>query len=411
MRNRSVTRTLLPSAALVRGRLVLAAGLAIAGAAAPLPARAQDGGDPEARGVPAPAGSAFEIGGRLYTRWTLADDPDEPLDAFSLSSARIQVEWRPETWVEAVVEVEAEGLADGGGVTDLLRDAYIELAPLRWLEVRAGRFKRPFSQIELLPLRRIPAIGRGAANRWVVDRLAYGGRDVGLQIGGRLWDDARLDYAVGVFNGTPTSLVDRGLDGFKDFSARLDARPLRWLSAGLSFSLKVLEDADLPALVDPAVFPAGYDEADFRRDHAWMIGATWMTGADLRIRVADLQLLVEASFGENWWFDGQPHTATVGLIASYRIYLPPDGFLVLEPVVRGELAIPRIDHADERLWSASAGVNLCIGPHVRVMVGGEFQRTEGRQPDETAAEGLWPGEWPGSWDDRNRLIVQLAFDT
>jgi hypothetical protein len=331
---------------------------------------------------------------------------------------RAQATWRPADWVKAVLEVEAEQLVQAGTADGMLRDAYIGLTAFPWLEVRAGQFKRPFSRIELLPRRRLTTIDRGLVNRWAVGRLGYGERDVGVALGGRLWDAARLDYAVGVFNGNGAGVLEGDGYGFKDFSARLDARPVRWLSLGLSFSLDTLEDGDLPYLVDPAIFaavdpaeyPGGYTEDDFRTEHAWMVGTSWMSGADVAVRAGGLWLLVEAVFGQNWWFEGRPLTTGVTLLASYEIELSDAWGIRLEPVFRGELVIPRIAFPDVRIWRAVAGMNLQLGDYVRLMVDGEFTRVEGAEPDDVTRDGLWPGEWPGGWEDTSCLLVQLAFD-
>ncbi len=360
-----------------------------------------------------------ELDARLYTVWQLTDESDEPGNEFALNSMRVQGTWEPVDWAKAVLELEAEQLVQSGTADGLLRDAYVELAPFRWLEVQVGQFKRPFSRIELTSRRNLRTVNRGALNRWAVGRLGYGERDIGLGLSGRLWKAARLDYAVGVFNGRGAGMVESAGQGFKDFSARLDARPVDWLSLGLSFSLNTREDADLPYLVDPAIFaevddpvryPGGYNEIDFRLEHGWLVGTSWMTGADAAVRAAGLRLLAEAVLGENWWFEGSPLTSAVTLVASYEFVLSDEWGLGLEPVFRGELVLPRIAELDQRMWRAVVGVNLRLGEYVRLMVDGEFTRVEGPQPDEVARGGLWPGEWPGDWEDVNCLLVQLALD-
>ena len=362
--------------------------------------------------------AVLDFDGRLHVLWRLSDEPDAPLNEFALNSVRLQASWRQGDWLDAVLELEAEEALQSGSASTLLRDAYVKLTALPWLEVRAGQLKRSFSRLELLPRRRLPTIDRGPANRWNVRRLGYGDRDVGLELGGRLWEDGRLDYAIGVFNGEGAGLAESGISGFKDLSARLEMRPIRWLSFGLSFSLDTREESDLPHLVDPAIFaevdpaefPAGYTEDDFRREHAWMAGTSWMGGADVGVQVEGLRLYAEALFGDNWWFEGEPYTTSVTLLASYEMELSSDWAIRLEPVVRGELVVPRIESLDSRVWFAVVGVNLHVGSHVRVMVDGEFIRVEGAEPDEVARKGLWPGEWPGGWESVNRLSVQLAFD-
>ena len=360
----------------------------------------------------------LEFDGRVYALWRLTDEAEAPRNQFLLSSVRLQATWRQGDWLDAVLELEAEQAIQTGSAVGLLRDAYVKVSPLPWLRIVAGQFKRPFSRLELLPLRRVPTVGRGMVNRWMVGRLGYGARDIGLGITGRIWDDARLDYSVGVFNGNGAGMDEGGFAGFKDFSARLDARPVRWLALGLSFSLDTLEDGDLLGLVDPAIFadvdpdefPAGYTAGTFRREHAWMKGSWWMCGADVFVRIAGVHLLAEAMFGQNWWFQNQPYTAGLTFLASYEIELSSEWDIRLEPLAELELIVPRTGVPDSRMWRALVGANLRFGDHLRLMIDGDFTRVEGAEPDEVTREGWWPREWPGTWAGENRLSVQLAFN-
>lgn len=346
--------------------------------------------------------------GRLYALWRLTDDVEDPGNEFLLNTARLQATWEPAGWIEMVLELEAEELLQAGSARGLLRDAYVELSPFRWLRVTAGQFKRSFSRIERTPRRNLRTIDRGLANRWIVERLGYGGRDLGVALTGRLWDAARLDYAVGVFNGPGEGLLESGGDGLKDLSARLEARPVDWFSFGLSVSLDTLETADLPRLVEPEVLERNPSFVD---DFGWLAGSWWMAEADVMFRPADLRLLVEASLGENWWYEGAPLTSAVTFEASYEFALSDEWDVGLEPVFRGELVLPRIAERAQRKWRATAGVNLLLGRYVRVMVEGQFTRVEGEEPNlERTPGGLAPDEWPGGWESVNCLLVQLAVD-
>lgn len=388
-----------------------APGAASGGATLAEAAVAGSGGGGDGGGAAAGAGidwANVELEGRLYVVWRLTDEPDRPGNEFLLNTARLQATWAPMEWARAVLELEVEEALRAGSAQGLLRDAYVELSPFGWLHVLAGQFKRPFSRIELMQRRNLRTIDRGAANAWIVERLGYGGRDLGVALAGRLWKAINLDYAVGVFNGPGEGLLESGGDGFKDLSARLDARPVDWFSFGLSFSLDTLETADLPRLVDAAVLERNPYFVD---QFGWVAGSWWMTGADVVFRPADLRLLVEASLGENWWYEGAPLTSTVTFEASYEFELSEEWGLGLEPVFRGELVLPRIAERAQRKWRATAGANLLLGSHVRVMVEGRFTRVEGEEPNlERTPGGPAPNEWPGGWEDVNCLLVQLALD-
>jgi len=363
----------------------------------------------------------FDVGARLYAMWMLRDELYQPTNEFRVNLARVKLGWTQWNLVEAVVKVDLDQFIQDAGDTVLLRDLYVRVQPWYWLSLKMGQFKKPFSRIELLSRRRFPLIRRGMANDYITEHLLYGDRDVGLMLEGRLWKRAKLDYAVGIFNGMGMNNQELGFDGHKDIAARLESRPVKWLSVGANVSLKLIETEDLPgfvnqdnfAYVEPREYPQGYTAIDFMAEHEWMTGTAWMAGVDGLVRVGKLQIVVEGTLGENWWFKKYPYVWSAVLMASYKYKLPTKWPLWVEPVVQGEVLtlMPSMDRWRNRMWRVMPGVNLHVGKYVRLMVDGEFLFAQGTESDIDGSrrDGLWPNEWPGAFDDSWRLMVQAAF--
>jgi hypothetical protein len=364
---------------------------------------------------------AFELEARLGALWAMTDREDDPVHEFEVSHARLQLTWEQWKIVKARISVDLEQLVDEGDPA-ILRDLWIGVRPADWLGVRIGQFKKPFSRIELTSYGKLPLIRRGISNRYLVEHLGYGDRDLGLMLEGRLVPDVRLDYAVGVFNGRGRNRPELSRDGSMDLAARLEARPAKWISLGASGSLKLIDEADLPALVDADdraavdedAYPLGYGDEDFVREHGWMAGPAWMAGADAALKVGGLRVAAEGMFGENWWFERYPLAWSGLLMLSYRLPLGERWPIHLEPALRGEVLtiLTSTSLWRARLWQLAPGINLHVGEHVRLMLDGEFVFAQGTEADLDGSrrDGLWPNEWPGSFADSKRLLVQLLFE-
>lgn len=128
--------------------------------------------------VPARAGAEPpELTGRLFARqsFTSASFGDEPgvwQWTQSVASARLAAKYSYRDTVKTEVEVE---FSDGKGK---IRDAYVRYRPTRAFSLKAGRFKKPISAVQLEGLWSLPVIERG-----LLDELQFG--TVSLPIGGR----------------------------------------------------------------------------------------------------------------------------------------------------------------------------------------------------------------------------------
>ncbi len=318
----------------------------------------------------------MEIQGRLYGLYSWQNlDEFEAEHGFSLERARLEFTFHPASWIEAVVEAALDDVDETGAIDDLLRDAFVDLTPRRWFAVRAGQFKKPFSLMELKSKGKLPVITRGLSNDFLVRDLGYGGRDVGVALGGRLKAPLRLEWMLGVFNGAGANRLEDDPSGAKDAAGRLEVEPLDGLKLGINgsirnFDLRIPENEDKPA-------------------------TAWMGGGDLQFKWRGLRLQVEGLFGVNHLSAGNPEAASVQALATWKIKLPRRR-MSLTPVVRVDALWPVFSERKDRAFLATAGVNWQVADHVRLMLQVELVRS-----DDTLAS-LWP--------EGERVFLQLALD-
>lgn len=318
----------------------------------------------------------MEVQARLYGLYSW-QNLDEALaeHGFSLERARLELTFLPAKWIEATIEAALDDVDERGTPDDLLRDAFARLKPRKWLELRVGQFKKPFSLMELRSKGKLPVITRGLSNDFLVRELGYGGRDVGAALGGRLKAPLRLEWMVGVFNGAGANQLEDDPSGAKDAAGRLEIEPVDGLKLGLNgsirnFDLSIPENEDKPA-------------------------TAWMTGGDLQFKWRGLRLQIEGLYGVNHLSAGHPEAASLQALATWKFKLPRRK-MSLQPVVRVDALWPVFSERGDRAWLATAGVNWQIADHVRLMLQVEVIRA-----DDTLAT-LWPsGE---------QVFLQLALD-
>ncbi|RKG82037.1 porin [Corallococcus exercitus] len=112
-------------------------------------------------------------------------------------------------------------MPDFGVNQPLVQDAYVDLHPVDWLRLRAGRFKTPFG-LELLQANTdVPFIERSLT----FDLVPV--RDAGVQLHGDI-AGGRLHYAFAVVNGDPDGAsIDVNTDDSFDLVARVFAQPFK----------------------------------------------------------------------------------------------------------------------------------------------------------------------------------------
>ena len=123
-----------------------------------------------------------------------------------------------------------------------IMDAYAEIKFNDYLILTAGQFRVPFSNENLIPVRKFDLIDFSQA----IDALVFrsndvignqNGRDIGIQLGGTLLKrgvSSLVEYKVGVFNGSGINIADTA-NNAKDIAGRLIVNPVKGLSIGASY--------------------------------------------------------------------------------------------------------------------------------------------------------------------------------
>lgn len=186
-------------------------------------------------------------------------------------------ETQPELFLDqAVVEAEAElskriHMEIGFNLRNAtVRDAFVNYRLRNAIQFRLGRFKRPFSRLELRSRGKLPFRDRGLFNDLVLTESGFGGRAIGAMVWGRPTESLR--YSLAVAN---PGAMGSGIEGV-DVIARIVYEPAPWLSIGLNAMHKWTERfADGPNLSLHAV------------------------GADARLEIGQLEVVLEADAAQN----------------------------------------------------------------------------------------------------------------
>lgn len=334
----------------------------------------------------------LKVGARIHTLWTLTDEAEQPENAFGLDMARVKFDWRQSKLVRGVLQLDVDQLQKSASKTAVLRDAYVKVAPMQYLQFRMGQFKRQFSRVELRSRSRLETVHRGLSNDWIIEELGYGDRDLGFQVEGRVGDNDLVEYAVGVFNGSGKNAAEEDPDGSKDFVGRVEVKPLDMLSVGANGVYKTF-DTSSSSLHHP--------------------DSAWAAGGDFRLKMDGLRLLGEYLRGENFLYSDMEHMLEEGmwadyyhesvatswstvLMLTYKHKLSDKYRLALQPVVKGEYLVPDDSLDDAYVWALTSGVNLFIGKHVRLMFNSEIVRPAANAPI--------------TWMEYDKYMVQMAFD-
>jgi phosphate-selective porin OprO/OprP len=161
--------------------------------------------------------SQLKVGGYMHSdgRFYLDDTGNRGTDAFVLRRVRPFLQGTVFKFIDFHL------LPDFGEGKAALQDAYLEIRYFPKASLRAGKSKTPFGLGRLQSATDIQFVERGLPTGLVPNR------DLGIQLSGDL-AKKRLNYAIGVFNGTlDGGSVDGDTNDGKDYVARLFATPFQ----------------------------------------------------------------------------------------------------------------------------------------------------------------------------------------
>lgn len=267
---------------------------------------------------------------------------------FFLSQVRAQLEAKLTKRIEAEVSAELADAYDAGVVSTsdrplYLRDAYLNIRAKRYLQLRAGHFKRPISALEHRSAGELQVRGRGLTNDLIIEDNAWGGRGLGAQLWGK-FKAVPLVWSLGAFDPlwAPSSASrPKGMD----LLARAAIEPIDGLTIGVNGGMKSL---DTPPYDKYETFFGG--------------------GGDIEVESHGFFLLVDGLYAQLPLpasdLDSQTAFGVVAL-ASYDIKLTPE--FAVQPVLLGEYSDSSTDHADSETVRGVVGVNGVIEKTLRIM--------------------------------------------
>ena len=296
----------------------------------------------------------------------------EPDSEWLLRRARIGIAAYAGGWLYTFVE------GDFGRGDARLTDGFVTLRFDPRLEVRAGQFKVPFDELELISSRELPVVERdplprggvGQTPNGLLDDLGYNARDIGLDWNGR-FDPVRA--TLGVFNGQGDN--EEELDDGKQLAARVAVEVAEgWRIAGAWTGLRLSE-------------PPATDEA------------AWYHAVELAIRGGQYaapgpQVLAQVFFGDDYdpEFLGDSDASFIAwqALAGWHFASYGTPFLIgWEPILRAGLTriedgsvvvgdeIFDLSGAEPLTTVLTAGFNLYWKERIRTQVGLDWVSFDG----------------------------------
>jgi hypothetical protein len=219
-----------------------------------------------------------------------------------------------------------------------LRTATLEYRPSRALRLTVGRFKRPFSAIELESAIDLPVLDRGLWNDLAVEDNQWGDRALGVMASGRVAFH-KLRWQLSLTNPSwSSSLEGQGVDVL----GRVQLSLVKGLSLGVNGGYKYLRFA-------------GQSEATHN----------YGAGADLELKLGPAHALLEGSMVELPFETDRPRGFGALLLLDYELALSSDW--ALQPIVFAELADANAQVSGTESVRLALGVNLLVSEHFRLM--------------------------------------------
>lgn len=249
----------------------------------------------------------------------------------------------------------------------LIRTAVLQYQPSRALQLSVGRYKRPFSRLELESSADLPILRRGLWNELAIEENQWGDRAIGAMVSGRV-KKPKLRWYLSMTNPAWSSAVQ--YQGY-DVTGRVQ------LTLSKPFTLGV---------------HAAYKHVDIGgRDRQ---GVAF--GGDLDFELGGTHVLLDASYAELVLRNGEPSGMGVVLLAEQRIPLLAEW--ALAPTVALEAADADSGLSQTESLRLTFGVNLLGHAVFRVMPQVALVRSLGDTSD--------ANPWPDS--EQYSLILTVA---
>jgi hypothetical protein len=232
-----------------------------------------------------------------------------------------------------------------------LRNAHLTYRVHKAFRIRAGRFKRPMSALELTSSGDLPFRGRGLANELIIEDGQWGDRALGLMLFGRLPGKLRWHLSATNPSWAPDGDIEsNGIDAI----ARLEWRPADIVELGVSFGHKLEVRA----------------ETEHNGNAASLDAALTVAGLHVALDFVLAQLTTQATAEVD-------APLAYGLVGYATYQIPLGGDFALEPVLLGEYADADSEFSKTEAVRAIIGCNLRLADHLRVMPQVEITRPVG----------------------------------
>lgn len=226
-----------------------------------------------------------------------------------------------------------DGLQSGNSGIRFIRTANLEYRQSKALRFTVGRFKRPFSYLQLQSTSELPVLDRGLFNDLVIEDSAWGDRGIGAMASGKI-KEARLGWALSFTNPSPFGVANQGVDAI----ARLTWSPTDIFMIGVNGGNKFLD-------------------VDTGRRHFQAVGG------DVTLHVGGLEWQVEGAVADRPWNKSVAMGITSLLTYTHRL----SKNWQLQPTVFAEYADANLDYGRNESLRLQGGLNAIIRDQFRIM--------------------------------------------
>ncbi len=325
-------------------------------------------------------------------RLNLSADLADAIDLLKHIDASLESETE-----ETLLSCDAITFSDTSKELPFLRNAYMNLRVHNAFQIRAGRYKLPFSRMENRSTGDLPFRGRGLSNGILIEDGRFGGRGLGAMFWGRV-KSANLTWRVSASNPGWDMIGDESTNGINALG-RLVYDPKKWVSIGINGGYQWYRYTRFDEDDVPGAGLAGFG-GDLRFKTGGFYGAAEVIAGQRHIldpRHVDTGECIETR-------ERSPFALGVTAYASYTFKVAD--LLDLQPMVFGEYADSDMDYAKTEAIRAVGGFNFLVGEHLRIMPQVEIIHPL------NVSDGVWddPIVRPVNvWETRQTYYVMLSL--